>query len=400
MKILTVHNFHVSGSASGDDLVFRNEAGLLEHHGHEVTRYSVSNDEFYGAGPLKKLMLSAGMIWSQKNYRAISSLIESHNPDIVHVHTFFPLLSPSVLYAAKHSGKKTVVTIHDMRLVCPCASSLRNSELCSLCRDGFYLRMVWHRCFRCSAFKSVVAALIFSFHRMIRSFYNQIDRYICLNDSQIELLESAGFNPAKITKKYNFIQDTKAASKTITGLPERYAVFCGRIGEEKGIRIIMKVWDELEVNDDIPLVVMGSGPLQSEFAEWASGKRHVYFLSYTPRDQCLSVASESEFVIFPSIWYEGCSMTLIEALSLGKPVIAFDVGFQSEAISDGYNGLKVTLGDACEFAKGVRTLWGSPELCRYMGQNARTDYEAKYTPEKNYKQLMKIYNSVLEEREI
>lgn len=42
-------------------------------------------------------------------------------------------------------------------------------------------------------------------------------------------------------------------------LPERYAVFYGRIGAEKGIRILQRVWNEL---DDIPLVVMGGGPLE------------------------------------------------------------------------------------------------------------------------------------------
>ena len=46
MKILAIHNFHRSGSASGDDQVFKSETSMLEEHGHEVIRYTVSNDEF------------------------------------------------------------------------------------------------------------------------------------------------------------------------------------------------------------------------------------------------------------------------------------------------------------------------------------------------------------------
>ena len=97
-------NFHRSGSASGDDQVFKSETSMLEEHGHEVIRYTVSNDEFDKADAAGKLAATFGMLWSFKNYRAVVSLIREHHPDLVHVHTFFPLLSPSILYAAKTYG--------------------------------------------------------------------------------------------------------------------------------------------------------------------------------------------------------------------------------------------------------------------------------------------------------
>ena len=68
MKILAVHNFHRSGSASGDDQVFKSETALLENHGHDVVRYTVSNDSFDKAGVFGKLTATAGMLWSFKNY--------------------------------------------------------------------------------------------------------------------------------------------------------------------------------------------------------------------------------------------------------------------------------------------------------------------------------------------
>ena len=104
MKILAIHNFHRKGSASGDDQVFKSETALLESHGNQVIRYTVSNDEFDNAGVIGKLSATFGMLWSSKNYKAVQQLIQKEKPDIVHVHTFFPLLSPSILYAAKRSG--------------------------------------------------------------------------------------------------------------------------------------------------------------------------------------------------------------------------------------------------------------------------------------------------------
>ena len=188
MKILAIHNYHRKGSASGDDQVFKSETRLLEDHGHTVARYTVSNDEFDQAGAWGKVQATAGMLWSGKNYRNVKALIAREKPDVVHVHTFFPLLSPSVLYAAKSMHVPVVATLHDTRFVCPCATSLRGTELCNECGDGHYLRMCRYGCFKNSKLQSLIVAGIFKYHRLRKSFYRQIDRYICLNDNQIRLL--------------------------------------------------------------------------------------------------------------------------------------------------------------------------------------------------------------------
>ncbi|MCI9078405.1 MAG: glycosyltransferase family 4 protein [Lachnospiraceae bacterium] len=397
MKILVIHNFHRKGSASGDDQVFKSETALLEEHGNTVVRYTVYNDEFDNVGVIGKIMYTFSMLWSYKNYRAVQKLIRKEKPDVVHIHTFFPLLSPSILYAAKRCGIPVVATLHDTRFICPCSTSLRGTQLCNECGDGKYFRMCRYGCFKGSRLQSFLVAVIFKYHRTRKSFYKQIDRYICLNENQIELLKKTGFDEKKIIKKYNFVPDaavSKKANQNIAkqeSFPERYVVFYGRIGEEKGIRILMRIWDRVS---DIPLVVMGGGPVEEEFAAWAKIKSNVYYLGYIRHDTCLSIVKGSEFVVFPSIWYEGCSMVEIETESLGKGLVATDLGFSSEAIEDGFNGYKIRLGDIDGFVRKIRKLWSSPEECRKLGNNARRDYEMKYMPEDNYSQLMKIYKKM------
>lgn len=396
MKVLAIHNFHRTGSASGDDQVFRAETELLEEHGNQVVRYTASNDEFDNASAAGKIGQTLGMLWSKKHYRNVRELVRRERPDIVHVHTFFPLLSPSILYAAKREGVPVVATLHDTRFVCPVATSLRDGSICNECGDGCYLRMAQHSCFKGSCIQSLWVASLFKYHRLRRSFYDQIDRYICLNEQQIRLLEAVGFDNWKISKKYNFVGDASYVVGSLPAwLPERYVVFYGRIGEEKGIRVLMDAWDFLS---DIPLVVMGSGPLEGEFAEWAAGKPNVHFLGYTPRETCLAVVRGAEFVVFPSIWYEGCSMVEIETESLGKPLVATDLGFSSEAIEEGYNGVKFPLGDTAGLVECVRGLWKDPAACRSMGLQARREYVEKYTPEPNYQRLMEIYDTTLGRR--
>ena len=393
MKVLAIHNFHRKGSASGDDQVFKSETKLLECHGNEVIRYTVSNDEFDNSGLIGKILATLGMLWSLKNYNAVKRIIKIERPDIVHVHTFFPLLSPSILYAAKRSGAKVVVTLHDTRFVCPCSTSLRGTELCNKYGDGKYFRMCKYGCFKNSKLQSFIVACIFYYHRLRKTFYTQIDHYICLNENQIKLLTDIGFENHKITKKYNFVPDAEANIQAIKvdGLPARYVVFYGRIGIEKGIRQLMQIWEELP---DIPLVVMGTGPLEEEFRIWADQHKNVYFLGYTQHDICLSIVKGGEFVVFPSIWYEGCSMVEIETESLGKALIATDIGFSAEAIENGMNGYKVKLEDTQGFVDIIQYLWGDPDLTKKIGENARKDYESKYLPEDNYNQLIKVYENV------
>ncbi len=395
MKVLAIHNFHRKNSASGDDQVFKSETALLEKCGNQVIRYTVSNDDFDNASIAGKITATMGMLWSFKHYKAVQQIIAKEKPDIVHVHTFFPLLSPSILYAAKRMGVKVVATLHDTRFICPCSTSLRGTEICNKCGDGKYFRMCRYGCFKNSRLQSFVVVCIFSYHRIRKSFYRQIDRYICLNENQIRLLSDVGFDKNKIIKKYNFVPDAEANLKAakVKTIPDQYVVFYGRIGEEKGVRTLMQIWDQLP---DIPLVVMGGGPLEEEFRAWADKHDNVYFLGYTQHDKCLSIVKGGSFVVFPSIWYEGCSMVEIETESLGKCLIATDLGFSEEAIENGVNGYKITLGDVKEFRRCIADLWREPKLISKMGSNARRDYEQKYMPEDNYNQLESIYRATLE----
>ena len=397
MKILAIHNYHRRGSASCDDQVFKAETRLLEEHGHEVVRYAVSNDQFDAKGPIGKIVATFGMLWSFRNYRAVRNLIKTERPDLVHVHTFFPLLSPSILYAAKRCGVKVVATLHDTRFVCPVATSLRDGQICNACGDGHYLRMAKYACFKASRLQSLFVAGIFKWHRLRRSFYEQIDQYICLNDNQIRLLENIGFDSSKIVKKYNFVPAEQAniTAGIPISLPKRYVVFYGRIGAEKGIRVLQRIWNEI---DDIPLVVMGAGPLEKSFRQWAESHRNVIFLGYTQHERCMAIVKGAEFIMFPSIWYEGCSMVEIETESMGKPLIATNLGFSAEAIQDGVNGYKVKLNDIDGFVHKVRELWNDHDKCTHMGVQARLDYKRKYQAEDNYQQLMKIYAHTIREQ--
>lgn len=396
MKVLVIHNMHRSGSASGDDQVFKNEIQLMENSGVQIVTYSAQNDSFDQLGIFGKVKNAFGMLWSFKHYNNVTRIIKQEHPDIVHVHTFFPLLSPSVLYAAKAANCKVVATLHDTRFVCPCATSLRKGMLCNLCMDGKYFRMCKNKCFKNSRAMSFVVAFIFKVHRLLKTFYKQIDTYICLNNAQIALLKEAGYEPNKISKKYNFVEDARNAglvdeTSDSFGLPPRFVVYYGRLGEEKGIRTLLKAWDNLQ----IPLIVMGDGPLKNLFLDCIKEKKNILYLGYVKHQECIQIVNKADFVVFPSIWLEGCSMVQIESESLSKPIIATDLGYSAESVIDDYNGFKFPVKDDHALASIVASLWNDPDKIRVLGKNARADYEQKYTPEKNIQELLSIYRKLL-----
>lgn len=395
MKVLVAHNFHRSGSASGDDQVFLNETRLLEEHGIDVVPFTVSNDVFDSGGPLKKLSYACGMLWSTENYRKMGEALKRERPDIVHVHNLFPIMSPSVLYAAKENGCKVVATLHDTRLVCPAATSLCKGRLCNRCGDGKYTRMVANACYKNSAAKSLLLACTMGYHRLRRTFYSKIDSYIALNDYQKKLYVQAGFDEGKIYKKYNFVSDITLPDNTLPELPDEYVVFSGRLGTEKGIQVLMKAWDCLERGDNKSLVIVGGGPREEEVREWASTHPKVTVLGYLPHEESLAVVAGAKFLVFPSIWYEGCSMVMVETMCLGKAMIASDLGFMSEAIHDGVNGLKFRPGDYGELARLISYLWVNPDVVRGMAKAARTEYEREFSPRQNVRKLVHIYEQTL-----
>lgn len=113
-KILMVHNFYQIGG--GEHTVFKNEVELLRDNGHEVIEYTRSNDELK-SDKWKLLFLPFTTVWSLRTYIEIRKLIKNEQIDVVHCHNTFPLISPSVYYAARSMKVPVVQTIHNFRLL-------------------------------------------------------------------------------------------------------------------------------------------------------------------------------------------------------------------------------------------------------------------------------------------
>lgn len=136
MNILIVHNkYQIPG---GEDVVVENEAAMLRKHGHKVVLYIRNNSELSEGGKLKKSLMYMESFFSVRVYRDICRLIRREKIDVVHVHNTVHRISPSVFYAAVHMGVPVVQTLHNFRMICPCATLYRDGHICEECLSGSY----------------------------------------------------------------------------------------------------------------------------------------------------------------------------------------------------------------------------------------------------------------------
>jgi glycosyltransferase involved in cell wall biosynthesis len=304
----------------------------------------------------------------------------------MHVHNYWLVLTPSIFAAAKDCGVKTVLTLHNYRLICPGGQFLKNGKVCELCLKGNPYRILYHRCYPGRSLLKSYLSLILYLKTKKRAFLTDgVDSYIALTNSGRSKFIEAGLPGEKIFVKPNFMRDPMETMPQITPDGEG-ALFAGRLSPEKGIAALLKAWDGL----NYPLRIAGDGPLLQKMRRNAPVSAE--FLGWQPHEEILKRLCASAFFVFPSEWYEGFPLSLLEAMALGKAIIASDLGPRREMIEDGVSGLLFEAGNANDLRTKAETLIRDPVLRVRLGQAARETYLARYTPETNYQILMNIYN--------
>lgn len=325
MKVLVVHNFYQSKMIGGEDLVVQREIkGLQAALGEEaVFQYHVRNDDIH---PIK-LMRS---IWGDESHAAqITKLVKQHAIDIVHVHNFFPLLTPLVFESAKKAGAKVVHTLHNYRNWC--LSGLFYREDKPWCLECVHQKFMWpgvrHGCYRQSKMQSAVAALAFRWYQQ-KHYFDAIDVFFALTEFQKNLLMQLGMPANQIVIKPNGIERPRLQANA----PREGFLYVGRLEKAKGIDDLLAIWKDL----DLPLCVIG-GPQHFD-ATYQHPK--VTFLGQLPHDKTVEWMRKVKYLIHPAQAVETFGLTMIEAMAQGTPVIGLNRGTRLEFIKPGQTGFR------------------------------------------------------------
>jgi len=388
VKILLVHNQY--RQPGGEDVAFEQERQLLQRAGHEVVIYHRSNAEIDDNFTAAKLVLVKKIVWATDTHRDFTSLLHREKPQLVHIHNTFVMVSPAVYLACEYANIPVIQTLHNYRLICPAASLFRDGKICEECIDHSLLRGVWHGCYRDSRLATSAVALMLAIHRRRHTWDEKVRAYVALTEFARSKFIQGGLPTEKIFVKPNFVDPDPG----VRSAPGRYAVFAGRLSEEKRVCTLLSAWARLR--SPIPLVIVGDGPERVKLEQQAQhlGLTHVTFLGRLMRPETLAMVRNSWLLLLPSECYENFPLTIAEAFACGVPVICSRLGAMAEVVDDGRTGLHATAGDPDDLAEKLEWAWAHPAQMEAMGKEARREYEAKYTAARNYEILKDLYEHV------
>lgn len=378
MRLLVVHN--VYQHRGGEDAVVESEIVLLRARGHVVETYTRNNHEISGMSSLATFKQT---LWSSRTTQEITTLISHFQPDVIHAHNTFPLVSPSLYWAATRAGVPVVQTLHNYRLLCLNGLFLREGGVCNDCQGRFPWRGVVHKCYRSSGAASAVVAGLSLLHRGLGTYHNKVARYIALNDFSRNKFIEGGLPAERIVVKPNFVDLALPEA-----LPRHGLLFVGRLSVEKGIGTLVSA---AEVIPNDSLRIAGSGP-DSGLLEGVKG---ITLLGNLTGEAVRLEMNRASALVLPSIWYENFPRTIVEAFATGLPVIASRIGALADLVRDGETGLLFEPGNALDLANKMAWALAHPDAMANMGREARAQYEAEFTADRNYEQLMEIYEGAI-----
>jgi len=390
LNVVTVHNRYLM--RGGEDEVFESEARLLQEYGCTVKM--ISHEMTQPAGLVEKAKIAINAAWSDDWYTKFRKQLEEIRPDVVHVHNFFPIVSPSIYYACRDAGIPVVQTLHNYRLLCPGAAFYRDGRVCEDCLHGSLLNGVVHGCYRDSVVGTAVLARMLNVHRKKHTWSTMVDRYVALTEFSRQKFIEGGIPAERIVVKPNFVLPDPGP-----GIEKgNYALFVGRLVDLKGVPTMLKAWKSLP--EPIPLMIAGDGPYRAQLETElkSAGLSTVQYRGQLSRRDTLAAMQRAKFLIFPSEWYEGFPVTIAEAFACATPVICSRLGSMQEIVADGVTGLHFEAGNAESLASQVRWAWSHPAELAVMSSSARAEFEARYTAERNYEMLTDIYEGVITER--
>jgi glycosyltransferase involved in cell wall biosynthesis len=394
MNILMVHNrYRFRG---GEDVSTEAETAMLRQHGHNVESFTRDNRDipeldklgWAKAGP--SLRLGAKTVWSRSVYREAKALLRQRSFDVVHVQNSFPQISPSVLYAARSAGVAVVQSLHNYRLVCASATLYRDGAVCELCiKRAVGTPAMRYECYQDDRIATGAVVALQSIHRLARSWDRSVSVYVALSSFSARKHIEGGVPAGRVVVKPNFLADDPGSgAEARSGF-----LFVGRLSEEKGIGTMLTAWESISA----PLTFIGDGPLSDQVQQAAARNPWIEYLGARPNVEAVEALGSARAALVPSEWYEPFGRGVIEAFARATPVIAARIGGPSELIEDGHTGILFEPGDSHDLVRAVERVLTDPDPS-VMSQAARKEFEAKYTADENYPQLMAIYDRAMRDR--
>lgn len=306
MRITIVHNFYSTRVPSGENSVVNDQVAALTVAGHDIAVVARQNSVRNGPGRLVK---AAAVVATGRGGNPLAE-IRATDPDVVHVHNLFPHLGHAWV---RDLDVPLVVTLHNFRQLCAADTFFRQGRECYDCLSQSTLHAVRHRCAGGSVLQTLPLAIATS-RRARDPLLVRADVLLTLSERAAGLFAEAGAPRDKLRITRNFLPTSRDLG---SGPGGPSWLFAGRLDPTKGIRELLSEWPS-----DVPLTVVGDGPLKEEVVARCSGA--ITFRGPVSRSELFRLMQVSRGLVLPSLWVEGFPTVHIEALAAGTPVLAWE----------------------------------------------------------------------------
>lgn len=399
-NIIIVNDYSFVNGGAGN-VAISSAKGLAEL-GYNVILFTAVGDDGI-KNRLKVISLKQGDLLSGKNKitsmiqgiynikaeKEFNKLLSEYEPDdtIIHLHGWYKALSPVIWKSIRNKGFKFVVTLHDYFLICP-NGGLYNYPHGKICKE------------KPSSIKCLVSSCDsrsypIKIWRDVRQLYQLLQMHKVSKDKfnviYISKLNKDVTYPflKKYTNKWYYLSNPVELKKELIVDVKKNSkyLFMGRLSSEKGLDLFCHAISELGLEG----VVVGDGYMKAKFE---GEYKNIEFTGWLTGEKKLEVINKCKCLVFPSRWYEGAPLTIIELQSLGMPCIVPDRCAASEEVIDNQTGFVFRSGDV----NSLKAVLQKAENCNLsiIQQNILDTFHAeKYELRNHCMNLLQIYDEIL-----
>ena len=346
MKILMVNKFLYPRGGSESYMLYLGEH--LKKLGHEIEYFGMydenntvgnsigkytQNMDFHSKG-LARFLYPFKIIYSREAKKKIMQVIDDFKPDIVHMNNINFQLTPSIIYGIKKKGIPLVQTVHDYQMICPnhLLYNFDKNTPCEKCVKGSHINCIKNKCIHGSGVKSILGVIEANLYSLLKT-YKKVDLFVCpSNFLENKLLSAKGYYTGKTKTIHNFIDKEKFSNTDRK--EDSYIVFIGRLSKEKGIEYIAKT---AKLLPDYTFVIAGNGPDEGMLKDIDNVK----LAGFVTGNELTELMGNAKVLLLPSVCYENCPLSILEAHSMGVPVVTMNSGGMAELVKDGVTGTLV-----------------------------------------------------------
>jgi glycosyltransferase involved in cell wall biosynthesis len=308
-------------------------------------------------------LIGAQLTLSPMSFFWVHRLVNSVHPDIIHAHNLYFQLTMIAPFIRGLEHVPLVTTLHLPKMT--------------------YNRILLDSLIR--GYEDSVGDLI----------VKSSDRLIAVSQSVMKYaIEDLNVPPSKITFIPNgvaidncLLNDQKPSNPIVT--------YIGRLIENKGPQYLVEAGLEILSNHpDADNYIIGDGPLRKRLVQQVASLKledRIHILGSVP--DVLPILQKTSVFVRPSLT-EGMSLAILEAMTCGLPVVASNIGGNTEVVKNGVNGYLVPPADAKALAEVVGSLLDNRDLARAMGENARKTVQKLHNWERIAEKTLELYTSL------